>query len=201
MTTTDENGFWLYDLRVETVLDGRTPVCRHIEGESFQVVGESLIFDRGQKVSMYALAAVLPRADKPVFVTLEGDLGAGKTTLARALLRALGVAGAVRSPTYTLVESYQTTVGEVHHLDWYRLTGAEEVEALDFRALREAALVLVEWPERVPAVASTADLLIQLVAASAGRGAMLHALTDTGQGIVGGLAEFFEDHPITPSFS
>ena len=148
-----------------------------------------------------ALAAVLPRADKPVFVTLDGDLGAGKTTLARALLRALGVAGAVRSPTYTLVESYQTTVGEVHHLDWYRLTGAEEVEALDFRALREAALVLVEWPERVPAVASTADLVIQLVAASAGRGAMLHALTDTGQGIVGGLAEFFEDHPITPSFS
>lgn len=60
MTTPDENGFWLYDLRVETVLDGRTPVCRHIEGESFQVVGESLIFDRGQKISMYALAAVLP---------------------------------------------------------------------------------------------------------------------------------------------
>lgn len=60
MTNTEDPGFWLYDLRVETVLDGRTPVCRHIEGESFQVVGESLIFDRGQKVSMYALAAVLP---------------------------------------------------------------------------------------------------------------------------------------------
>ena len=60
MTNTEDPGFWLYDLRVETVLDGRTAVCRHIEGESFQVVGESLIFDRGQKVSMYALAAVLP---------------------------------------------------------------------------------------------------------------------------------------------
>jgi uncharacterized repeat protein (TIGR04076 family) len=60
VTNTEDPGFWLYDLRVETVLDGRTPVCRHIEGESFQVVGESLIFDRGQKVSMYALAAVLP---------------------------------------------------------------------------------------------------------------------------------------------
>lgn len=55
-----ERGFWLYDLRVETVLEGRTPVCRHVEGESFRVEGESLIFDRGQKVSMYALAALLP---------------------------------------------------------------------------------------------------------------------------------------------
>ena len=60
MTNSEDPGFWLYDLRDETVLDGRTPVCRHIEGESFQVVGESLIFDRGQKVAMYWLAAVLP---------------------------------------------------------------------------------------------------------------------------------------------
>ncbi len=56
----DEAGFWLYDLRVETVLDGRTPVCRHVEGESFRVQGETLIFDAGQRVSMYALAALLP---------------------------------------------------------------------------------------------------------------------------------------------
>ncbi|MBO6756585.1 MAG: TIGR04076 family protein [Roseibium sp.] len=53
-------GFWLYDLKVETVLDGRTPVCRHVEGEHFLVEGESLVFSHGQRVSMYALAAVLP---------------------------------------------------------------------------------------------------------------------------------------------
>jgi uncharacterized repeat protein (TIGR04076 family) len=57
---TGDAGFWLYDLRVDTVLDGRTPVCRHIEGDSFAVEGESLVFSEGQKVSMYALAAVLP---------------------------------------------------------------------------------------------------------------------------------------------
>ena len=148
-----------------------------------------------------ALAKVLPVVAGPVFITLDGDLGAGKTTLARALLRALGVAGAVRSPTYTLVESYQTTLGEVHHLDWYRLGGAEEVESLDFRGLRAAPLVLVEWPGRVPAVAATADVVIELGSASLGRGASVRALTDTGQGIVDGLAKFFEDHPITPSFS
>ncbi|MFN3643658.1 MAG: TIGR04076 family protein [Gemmobacter sp.] len=56
----DGEGFWLYDLRVETVLDGRTPVCRHVEGESFRVEGEALVFDAGTRVSMYALAALLP---------------------------------------------------------------------------------------------------------------------------------------------
>lgn len=57
---TGERGFWLYDLKVETVLDGRSPVCRHVEGESFRVEGETLIFDGSQRVSMYALAALLP---------------------------------------------------------------------------------------------------------------------------------------------
>lgn len=56
----EKAGFWLHDLRVETVLEGRAPVCRHVEGESFRVIGENLVFEEGQKVSMYALAAILP---------------------------------------------------------------------------------------------------------------------------------------------
>lgn len=61
MDQSDEHGeFWLYDLMVETVLDGRTPVCRHVEGESFRVEGEALVFEQGARVSMYALAALLP---------------------------------------------------------------------------------------------------------------------------------------------
>lgn len=56
----EKTGFWLHDLRVETVLEGRTPVCRHVQGESFRVIGENLVFEEGQKVSMYALAAILP---------------------------------------------------------------------------------------------------------------------------------------------
>ena len=68
-----EAGFWLYDLRVETRLNGRTPVCRHIEGEFFRVQGENLIFDQGQKVSMYALAAILPLLPAKQRITDEHD--------------------------------------------------------------------------------------------------------------------------------
>ncbi|QFS83558.1 hypothetical protein FIU97_12015 [Roseivivax sp. THAF40] len=60
MVNAPDDGFWLYDLRIETVLDGRDAVCRHIEGESFRMEGETLIFEAGQKVSAYALAALLP---------------------------------------------------------------------------------------------------------------------------------------------
>lgn len=148
-----------------------------------------------------ALAHALPHARASLFITLDGDLGAGKTTLARALLRALGVTGPVRSPTYTLVESYATGFGDVHHLDWYRLAGADEVEALDFRGLRMAAVVLVEWPTRVPSLAAVADLAVRLAEQGEGRVAVLQALTDAGQRVVDVLAKSFEELSVTPSFS
>lgn len=70
---TSEDTFWLYDLKVETVLDGREPVCRHIEGDSFEVHGELLVFDRGQKISMYALASILPLLPAKQRPTSEHD--------------------------------------------------------------------------------------------------------------------------------
>ena len=68
-----ERGFWLHDLRVETVLDGRTPVCRHVEGEAFRVIGENLVFDQPHKLSMYALAALLPLLPAKQRLTDEDD--------------------------------------------------------------------------------------------------------------------------------
>ena len=112
-------------------------------------------------------------------VYLQGDLGAGKSTVARALLRALGVQGPVRSPTYTLVERYPVAGGEAWHLDLYRIGHAAE---LDFLGLDEAEVVLwlVEWPEKAATGLPPADLVLDLAAERDGRSATLTGASPTG---------------------
>lgn len=113
-------------------------------------------------------------------VELRGDLGAGKSTLARALLRAFGVQGNVRSPTYTLVERYPLSDGhEAWHLDLYRIGQAEE---LDFLGLDEgsASLWLVEWPERGAGALPPTDLIVALEIEGQGRRARLGAASAAG---------------------
>jgi tRNA threonylcarbamoyl adenosine modification protein YjeE len=83
-------------------------------------------------------------------VALWGDLGAGKTTLARAILQALGVEGDVPSPTFTIVQPYDTPRLTVSHYDLYRLKNAREMEELGFDDALATGAVLVEWPERAP---------------------------------------------------
>jgi tRNA threonylcarbamoyladenosine biosynthesis protein TsaE len=135
-----------------------------------------------------ALAATLPAG--PVLLTLAGELGAGKTTLTRGLLRALGVTGAIRSPTYTLVEPYETRAGEVLHLDLYRLSGPDELADLGYRDLAaQAALVIVEWPERAAEELAAADLQVALELAGAGRRAVLSAGRGQGEDWLARLAE------------
>ena len=84
-----------------------------------------------------------------LIVGLAGGLGAGKTTLARAALRELGVTGTVRSPTYTIAEPYDTRIGRIWHLDLYRIADPGELEFIAIRDLvSDSAACLVEWPER-----------------------------------------------------
>ena len=128
-----------------------------------------------------ALGQALARTRPAIAVVhLRGDLGAGKSTLARALLRALGVAGAIRSPTYTLVERYPVEGGEAWHLDLYRIGDAGELE---FLGLDEGAaeLWLVEWPERGGAALPRADLQVDLSVEGNGRAARLVAASPQGQ--------------------
>ena len=130
------------------------------------------------------LAASLPGlSDRSLLLALSGELGSGKTTLARGLLRALGVAGAIRSPTFTLVEPYATTRGTIHHLDLYRLEpDGSALEGLGYRDLRgQPGLVMVEWPERAGVALGAADLGANLEHRDHGRWLELAANTESGR--------------------
>ena len=124
-------------------------------------------------------AATLPPAS--VMLHLQGDLGAGKSSFARALLRALGIQGPIRSPTYTLVERYPLTEGrEALHLDLYRIGDPGELEFLgiDHDAV---ALWLVEWPERGASALPAPDLRLSLAIEGEGRRLQVTANTAIGQ--------------------
>ncbi|MDO5057459.1 MAG: tRNA (adenosine(37)-N6)-threonylcarbamoyltransferase complex ATPase subunit type 1 TsaE [Lautropia sp.] len=113
------------------------------------------------------LAAALPLAslEKQAFViTLRGDLGAGKTTLTRAVLRALGVSGRIKSPTYPLVESYNLQKFPVYHFDLYRFSSPDQWFDAGFDDIFAGpGLMLVEWPEQARGALPPADLDIRLL--------------------------------------
>jgi tRNA threonylcarbamoyl adenosine modification protein YjeE len=113
---------------------------------------ENGVFPLPDLAALDALAARVAEAARPreVFL-LRGDLGAGKTTFARAFLRALGVVGEIPSPTFTLVQTYATTKGPVAHFDLYRLKEPDEIDEIGFDDAAAEGIVLVEWPEKAEA--------------------------------------------------
>lgn len=118
-------------------------------------------------------------------VYLTGDLGAGKTTLVRGVLRGLGHQGPVRSPTFTLVEPYAVGPLPVYHLDLYRLGDPEELEYLGLRDyLEPGVLWLVEWPERGAGHLPRPDLRVSIEYSGTGRRLELTAETDYGRGVL-----------------
>ncbi|MGH8182514.1 MAG: tRNA (adenosine(37)-N6)-threonylcarbamoyltransferase complex ATPase subunit type 1 TsaE [Rhodanobacteraceae bacterium] len=119
---------------------------------------------------------------------LRGELGAGKTTFARALLRALGVGERVKSPTYSLLERYRVNGHDAFHLDLYRIADAGELEWLGLDELDAPdTLVLVEWPERGRGALPVPDLEVALAHADSGREAMLIPLSTRGRYWLGHL--------------
>jgi tRNA threonylcarbamoyladenosine biosynthesis protein TsaE len=129
----------------------------------------------------HALARALPGMAGGAVVYLRGELGAGKTTCVRSLLRALGVVGLVRSPTYTLVETYVVPNLTCVHVDLYRLQSLTEVDELGLRdVVGPGCLLLVEWPERGGGHLTPADLDLTLLYAGDGRRARVQAETPLG---------------------
>jgi tRNA threonylcarbamoyladenosine biosynthesis protein TsaE len=121
-------------------------------------------------------------------IYLSGDLGAGKTTLVRGLLRALGYEGRVKSPTYTLAELYKLPNLCLYHFDFYRLKEANEWEDAGFReSFAGAAVCLVEWPEHAQGILPEPDLRIRLEHCAHGRLARIEALTEAGTRCIGAL--------------
>ena len=143
--------------------------------------------DLPDESAMVALAERLaPAVGGGGVLFLRGDLGAGKTTFARALLRALGVGERIKSPTYSLIETYRVPAvapleRAIHHLDLYRIADPGELEWLGLPDLcGESSLLVVEWPERGGDALPGADLLVDLAYAERGRRAVLRALTPRG---------------------
>ena len=123
-------------------------------------------------------------------IYLTGELGAGKTTLARGIIRGMGHSGAVKSPTFTLVEPYEFATQAVYHFDLYRLEDPGELEYLGMDDYLEAGdLCLIEWPDRGAGHLPAWDLSIELVVLDEGRKVLINANTAFGEQICGGLVD------------
>ena len=144
-----------------------------------------------------ALAQTMTQTGSGALIYLSGDLGAGKTTFSRGILRGLGFSGRVKSPTYTLVELYVVSKLNLYHFDFYRFGEPEEWQEAGFRDLfNETNICLVEWPEKAGELLPPPDLRITLKSAlSEGREANMDALTSRGRQMLSMLADTLTPMP------
>jgi tRNA threonylcarbamoyladenosine biosynthesis protein TsaE len=140
--------------------------------------------ERATEALATRLAAAMPPSTAGLTLLLRGDLGAGKSTFARALIRSLGHAGAVPSPTYTLVEPYDLPGGMVYHVDLYRVSSEDELRYLGWTELDEGFRI-IEWPDRAPGITARADLCVEFEYEEPGRRVTVSALSPDGRRIVG----------------
>ena len=151
-------------------------------------MGQSLILPDPQATGTLAraVAAALPIDASGWAILLQGELGAGKSTFARAMLHALGYSGTVPSPTYTLVEPYVLPKYSVYHIDLYRIESVDDIEYLGWSDLQDG-LRLVEWPERAPQLDHEADIRIALRYDGEGRAADMTGLSERGATVLAAL--------------
>jgi len=170
---------------------------RYTQSITLELIDEAAMLQFGNRIAVAISRGFengldnndLPKISEPaLLIALQGDLGAGKTTLSRGLLLGLGHVGAVKSPTYTLVEPYDLALGQVCHFDFYRLQDPEELEYMGFRDyLVESRLCLVEWPERGAGFLPEADMLIEIVQLHDGRKLTLSGRSEQARIIISQL--------------
>lgn len=144
-----------------------------------------------EQASEEAASQLAPCLTAPLVLTFRGDIGAGKTTFIRALLRSLGVAAAIKSPTFSLVESYQIDNMQIHHFDLYRIHDEAELDYIGFRDyFSSQSICCIEWPELAPRTLEQVDItfalsmgrdggrVMELVAHSAPGTDVLRCITD-----------------------
>jgi tRNA threonylcarbamoyladenosine biosynthesis protein TsaE len=153
-------------------------------------VTQSISWSLADEAETIAAGALISRAMSSGVIFLHGNLGMGKTTLARGVIQSLGHKGAVKSPTYTLVEPYEFDDRKVYHFDLYRLGDPEELEYMGIRDYFEnRSLCLVEWSEKGEGFLPAADLDLYLEAEALGRKIMIFARSESGQSALHRLQE------------
>jgi tRNA threonylcarbamoyladenosine biosynthesis protein TsaE len=152
-----------------------------------EVSSEHSVPDEAAQMALGESLAVPLRNLHPLVIFLEGNLGAGKTTLVRGLLRGLGYLGPVRSPTYTLIEPYEIAGQSIVHLDLYRLGDPEELEYLGLRDLIAAgSTLLVEWPRRGYGALPEPDIRVDMGFSDEGRQVKITGQSADGERLVRG---------------
>ena len=149
-----------------------------------------ILLEDEQKMQVFGekIAQVIGQINAPLLILLNGDLGAGKTTLSRGILNGLGHRGSVKSPTYTLVEPYDLEIGKVFHFDLYRLVDPEELYDIGFNDyLSESQLCMIEWPDKGGSLLPKADISMQINSNGTGRQVILTAQTSLGSQCVNEL--------------
>ena len=141
-----------------------------------------VIFLPDEKASQTLAQTLAMHVKAPLVLTFSGDIGAGKTTFIRAMLRALGVTGPIKSPTYTLVESYLFEQFSLHHFDLYRISDSLELDYLGFREyFTENTITCIEWPAHAGDAIVSVDVALSFEILGHGRQLTLNPLTAVGE--------------------